>query len=72
MTISDGAQALELSPPERNLLFLLVRGRTVAQAAQELGLDPQDAEHTLRRLQERCGVSARSALIARALIKCWV
>ena len=72
MDVINGAQTLELSPQERNLLFLMVRGRTAAQAAQDLKLDAQDAEQTLGRLQERCGVSARNALVTRALIQCWV
>ena len=72
METINGIPTFELSPQERDLLFLLVRGCTAAQAAQDLGIDPQAAEKMLRHLQERCGVSARRALIARALIQCWV
>ena len=72
MQVKKSMWTLNLSSQERDLLFLLVRGRTTAQAAQTLGLDAQEAEQTLRRLQDRCGIPARHALIARAAIQRWV
>ena len=57
-----------LTPLERDLLHLIVRGRTPQQAAAELGLTAAEVKALLEGLQRRMGLSSPNHLIVRALL----
>ena len=61
-----------LTPEERNLLYLAVTGHSPAQAAQAMDLTLPRAQKVMTSLQRRLGLSSRSALIARAIVRGWV
>ena len=61
-----------ISSLERALLRLLVMGYPLADAAQSVGLPPPEAEAALQEMQNRCGVSGLSRLLALAILKSWV
>ncbi len=63
---------LLLTPVERSLVRLLALGYELEDAAISVGLSLTDAESTLRKLQDRCGVSSLSRLLALAVLRHWV
>ena len=70
---TDRATAsLPLTPVERPLVRLLALGYALEDAASSLGLSPADADSLLRKLQDRCGVSSLSRLLALAVLRHWV
>ena len=63
---------MTLTSLERALLRLLVVGYDLDEAALSVGLSPANASAALQELQERCGVSCLSRLLALAILKSWV
>ena len=57
---------------ERALVRLLMTGCGLEDAAQSVGLSPLEAEAALRELQNRCGASGTTRLLALAVLKSWV
>lgn len=63
---------LPLSAVERPLVRLLALGYALEDAAGSVGLSLADADLVLRKLQDRCGVSSLSRLLALAVLRHWV
>lgn len=61
-----------LTSLERALLRLLATGHSREYAAQSVGLSPAEAESVLLALQNRCGVSGTTRLLAVAILRSWV
>lgn len=55
----------ELTPQERQIAFLLARGRTTREAAAALFLSPKTVEYHLRHVYLKLGISSRSELAER-------
>ena len=66
------APSVMLTPTERALLRLMVKGCTQEEASESLGLTPSEAYTTLNHLQTRCGVSNFTRLIVLAILNAWV
>ena len=56
-----------LSPREREILQLLVQGRTIKEAAAELGIGFYTADEYIRGVYEKLQVKSRGSAIAKAL-----
>jgi DNA-binding CsgD family transcriptional regulator len=63
----SGGRAVEierLSPAERRVVELVVRGRTNAEVADRLRVAPKTVEWTLTRVYRKLGVRSRTELAA--------
>ena len=70
--MAEASEKYRLSVPERRLIDLLLRGRSLEQAADALGLTPEKARETLAGASRRSGVSGLRPLLARALVHAWL
>lgn len=62
---------VSLTPAERDLLVLVLRGQTPEEMAASLAMSVHDVQAALERVQERFGASSRRGLIVRALLQGW-
>ena len=62
---------LPLTAEERNLMFLILTGRTPTEMAAALDLSIAEVHSALEGLQERFGVADQRRLIVRALLRGW-
>lgn len=61
------AEAMRLSPREREVLELISKGRDVPYIEQELVLSKSTVKTHIRHIYEKCGVSSRQALLDKLL-----
>lgn len=65
--IDSFAEAMRLSPREREVLELISKGRDVPYIEQELVLSKSTVKTHIRHIYEKCGVSSRQALLDKLL-----
>jgi DNA-binding NarL/FixJ family response regulator len=68
----NGAPVVRLTPRERDVVRLLVEGRTNDEIGAALGIGARTVETHLRRLFERLDCASRTELVARALREGWL
>jgi DNA-binding NarL/FixJ family response regulator len=66
------AEAMALSQREREVVGLVVEGRSNDEIAARLGISTKTVESHLRRIFERLGVASRTELATRALREGWL
>lgn len=68
----NGAPVVRLTPRERDVVRLLVDGRTNDEIGAALGIGARTVETHLRRLFERLDCASRTELVGRALREGWL
>ncbi|MGH2535386.1 MAG: tetratricopeptide repeat protein [Thermomicrobiales bacterium] len=66
-TARDAALAADLSPREREVLYLVVEGYTTRQIADALFISPRTATTHITHILNKLGVNSRAAAVAQAL-----
>jgi DNA-binding CsgD family transcriptional regulator len=65
------ADAYQLSPRERQITLLCLRGRSTTEMGRELHLSPYTVQDHLKLIFDKVGVHTRRALVAKVFLDCY-